>query len=120
MSYAAATSAVPGIEPSSRRTFFLLLGCMALPIIFSLSYFLHQSLRLDEAQSLWQTSRGFADVLTIVAGDVHVPFYHLLLRLWRLYIGDSVGFARLFSLVAYVGSIPALYLLGKTAHSKRV
>jgi mannosyltransferase len=103
----------------SVSTVMILGACMALPIVFSLSYFLHQSLRLDEAQSLWQTSRSFGDVITTVAGDVHVPLYHVVLRLWRLYIGDSVTAARLLSLLAYVVSIPALYLLGKTAHHRR-
>ncbi len=95
-------------------------ACMVVPIVLSVTYFSHQSLRLDEAQSLWQSSRGFKDVVTVVAGDVHVPLYHLVLRLWRLYVGDSVMFARLLSLLAYVLSIPMMYLLGATAYSRRV
>jgi uncharacterized membrane protein len=93
---------------------------MAIPLFLSYFFFMGQSLRLDEAQSLWQTSRSFGDIFSTVAGDVHVPLYHLILRVWRLYVGNSVVFARLLSLVFYVASIPALYVLGKFAYNRRV
>ncbi len=101
-------------------TVTVLFVCALIPIALSYFFFAQQSLRLDEAQSLWQTSRNFSDIFTIVAGDVHVPFYHLLLRLWRIYIGDSVDLARLLSLAAYVASIPALYMLGRRAYNRRI
>ena len=84
----------------------------------SLLLFAHQSLRLDEAQSLWQSSRSPVDILTIVGQDVHVPLYHELLHFWRLYAGDSVAWARGFSLLWFVLSIPALYLLGQYAYNR--
>jgi len=87
-------------------------------VLLSVAYFSHQSLRLDEAQSLWQTSRSPAAILTVVGQDVHVPLYHELLHFWRLYIGDSVAWARGFSLLWLVLSIPALYLLGKRAYGQ--
>ncbi len=107
-------------ETTQLRTILLLLAYMTIPVALSLGFFMHQSLRLDEAQSLWQTSRGFKDVLMIIAGDVHVPLYHLMLRFWRLYIGDGVAFARLLSLVAYLVSIPFFYLLAKEVSHRRV
>ena len=97
-----------------------LIACMAIPIALSYAFFDKQSLRLDEAQSLWQTSRSFNDIFSTVAGDVHVPLYHLILRVWRLYVGDSVAYARGLSLFFYVLSIPALYLLGAQAYGRRV
>ena len=96
-----------------------LLGLMLVVGALSLFFFSHQSLRLDEAQSLWQTGRSAADILTIVSQDVHVPLYHELLHFWRLYAGDSVGMARLLSLIFYIASIPLLYLLGKAAYGTR-
>ena len=93
---------------------------MAIPIALSYSFFARQSLRLDEAQSLWQTSRSFSDIFSTVAGDVHVPLYHLILRVWRLYVGDTVAYARGLSLFFYVASIPALYLLGVRAYGRRI
>jgi hypothetical protein len=50
-------------------------------------FFFNQSLRLDESQSLWQSGRSAADILTIVAQDVHVPLYHELLHFWRICCG---------------------------------
>ncbi|HUO56435.1 MAG TPA: glycosyltransferase family 39 protein [Candidatus Paceibacterota bacterium] len=95
-------------------------SCMALPIVFSYLFFLGQSLRLDEAQSLWQTSRSFGDIFTVVAGDVHVPLYHIVLRFWRLYVGESITSARALSLLFYVISIPALYEVASYAYNRRV
>ena len=84
----------------------------------SLFFFSSQSLRLDEAQSLWQTSRAPVDIATIVAKDVHVPLYHFLLYGWRLLFGGGVETARMLSLLFYLLSIPALYALGKLAYNK--
>lgn len=95
-----------------------LLLITTIPIVISY-YFVGAGLRLDESQSLWQTSRDVGGILAIIAGDVHVPLYHLLLHAWRLLFGDSIQIARVFSLVFFVASIPALYLLAKRAYSTR-
>lgn len=93
---------------------------MLLSAGLSYFFFAGQSLRLDEAQSLWQSSRSAGDILTIVSQDVHVPLYEEILRFWRLYVGDSVGAARLLSLIFYLLSIPAIYALGKLAYNRTV
>lgn len=93
---------------------------MCIPIALSYFFFIGTSVRLDEAQSLWQTSRGITDIITIVAGDVHVPLYHLLLHFWILYLGNTVPAARALSLAFYLASIPALYFLGKLAYTGRI
>jgi uncharacterized membrane protein len=80
------------------------LWCVAGLMFFVLAasyFFLPMSLRLDEAQSLWQTSRSPGQILAIVAEDVHVPLYHELLRLWRVVVGDRVIAARALSLLLY-------------------
>jgi mannosyltransferase len=82
-------------------------------------FFSTQSLRLDEAQSLWQSGRSAGDILTLIAQDVHVPLYHELLHFWRLMVGDSVGAARFLSLLFYLALVPAMYLLGKLAYGQR-
>lgn len=99
----------------------LLLGGMVL-LSAALSYFFFagQSLRLDEAQSLWQSSRSAGDILTIVSQDVHVPLYEEILHFWRLYIGDSVTSGRLLSLLFFLCSIPAIYALGKLAYNRTI
>jgi mannosyltransferase len=75
--------------------------------------FMKQSLRLDESQSLWQSSHSPGMVLRIIAGDVHVPLYGLLLHFWQLEFGNGVTAARLLSLIFYMATIPATYLLAR-------
>ncbi|MDO8495360.1 MAG: glycosyltransferase family 39 protein [bacterium] len=98
-----------------------LLGILMLGVII-FSYFVlsKQSLRLDEAQSLWQTSHSLSRILHLVAGDVHVPVYHFLLHFWQLFWGSGVGTARLLSLIFFVATIPAVYALGRLAYSSAV
>lgn len=74
------------------------------------------SLRLDEAQSLFQVSRDVPGMLNLVAQDVHVPGYHLLLHFWLILfggLGDRVVIARYMSLVFLVALIPAIYILAR-------
>jgi len=101
-------------------TFLALAVLMLIPVGLSIAFFSGQSLRLDEAQSLWQSSRDVAHILTLVSQDVHVPLYHLMLHFWRIYFGNTVVVARDMSLLFYIISIPALYFLGKLAYGRTV
>ncbi len=101
------------------RTVLLLGALMALCCALSYFFFLPQSLRLDEAQTLWQSSRSAGQILTLIAQDVHVPLYFELLHFWR-YFGDTVVMERLFSMFFYLASIPAIYFLGRLAYSRSV
>jgi mannosyltransferase len=98
----------------------VLLVLMCIPVALSWYIFAGQSLRLDEAQSLWQSGRSVNYIFTLVAQDVHVPLYHILLHFWRIAFGNTVVVARMMSLLFYVISIPALYMLGKLAYNRRV
>lgn len=107
-----------GSNPGYARSLpsIILLGLMMLTAVtFAFSLTL-QSLRLDEAQSLWETSRSPQAILTTVAQDVHVPLYHELLHAWRNVIGDSVVSARILSLAFFLMAIPAMYALGRCAY----
>lgn len=103
---------------TTTKTIAILIGLMCVPVALSVLYFSSQSLRLDEAQSLWQSSRDAGSILTLIAKDVHVPLYHELLHFWRIAFGDTITTARLMSLLFYVLSIPLLYLLGKRAFDR--
>lgn len=94
----------------------MMLFCVGLSLFFLSG----QSLRLDEAQSLWQSGRSVPGILNLVAEDVHVPLYHVILHYWRLVLGDGVLTARLLSLLFYLASIPALYALGELAYSRKI
>ena len=93
---------------------------MSIPVALSFFFFQEQSIRLDEAQSLWQASRSIPEILSVIASDVHVPLYHVLLHMWLQFFGNSIETARLLSLIFYVASIPALYALGALAYGRRI
>ncbi len=93
---------------------------MLITLGLSLFVFSQQSLRLDEAQSLWQTSHTPAKMISIIAQDVHVPLYHILLHGWQFLFGNNIETARLLSLVFFLMTIPGIYLLGKTAYNNSV
>lgn len=93
---------------------------MALVLALSYAFFMNQSLRLDEAQSLWQSSRSPTHIITLVAQDVHVPLYHELLHFWRLLVGDSVTSARALSVLLYICCIPLVYAIGARVYSPSV
>ena len=81
--------------------------------LISSKLLIHNSLRLDEAQSLWQTSHSVAGTLKVVAQDVHVPLYHLILHFWQIGFGQTIEAARALSLVFFMATIPVVYLLAR-------
>ncbi len=87
--------------------------CLGLVVLGACAKFLRNSIRLDEAQSLWQTNHSYSALLQIIAEDVHVPLYHVLLRTWRLVLGPDVETARLLSLVFLLASVPVFYLVAR-------
>lgn len=114
-----ATKKNPQKLMSQRQVVFFIAGCMIFSAALSFFFFLGQSLRLDEAQSLWQTSRSPQKVLNIIAQDVHVPFYHIMLHAWQSFFGNNVVTARVFSLIFFLASIPALYKLASLNYSQK-
>lgn len=100
-------------------TVLALLGMMSLVVILSVTVLMPNSLRLDEAQSLYQTNRTYEGTLRFVAQDVHVPLYHTLLHFWQQYFGNTVTAARSLSLVFFVLTIPATYYLAYYAFKQR-
>jgi uncharacterized membrane protein len=93
---------------------------VALALGLSTHFFMSYGIRLDEAQSLWQTAHSLPRLLEIIAEDVHVPLYHVVLHYWQILWGNSVVSARFFSLIFFVLSIPLTYNLGKNLYSKNV
>jgi mannosyltransferase len=102
----------------SRFAPWIIAGLMLFVTVLAIFVFSQQSLRLDEAQSLWQTSHTPSKILNIIAQDVHVPFYHVILHFWQLFLGNSVGTGRALSYIFFLLSIPAMYFLGKRAFGK--
>ncbi|RWZ78307.1 MAG: phospholipid carrier-dependent glycosyltransferase [Candidatus Microsaccharimonas sossegonensis] len=99
--------------------FGLLFLMVAFAVFFGLTVFGNTSLRLDEAQSLFQTQRDIPGLLNLVAQDVHVPGYHTLLHYWQLLFGQDIYIARMLSLVFFVGTIIMTYVLANYALGSR-
>jgi mannosyltransferase len=94
--------------------FILIIGVVALSqLVLS-----KQSIRLDESQSLWQSSHSPAGVIDVISHDVHVPLYGLLLHFWEFLLGTDVARARLMSLIFFIASIPASYALARTIYNR--
>ena len=87
--------------------------CLGLVLLGARAEFLRNSIRLDEAQSLWQTNHSYGSLLRIIAEDVHVPLYHVLLRTWRLVLGPDIQTARLLSLLFLLAAVPVFYLVAR-------
>lgn len=103
-----------------RRAVLILTGLMLGVILFSVFFLANQSLRLDEAQSLWQSSHTPAGILKVVASDVHVPLHHFMLHYWQIWFGHDVPLDRDLSLIFFVLTIPAVYMLANLSFSRSV
>ncbi len=110
----------PRQEPTTLFIGFALITMMSFAIALSLLVFSKTSLRLDEAQSLFQTNRDVPGMLKLVAQDVHVPGYHLLLHFWQKILGGDIVIARFMSLFFFVLTIPATYALARYAFTARI
>jgi uncharacterized membrane protein len=99
---------------------WIIISLIAFAVFSSFLLFQKQSLRLDEAQSLWQTSRTPAKIIELIGQDVHVPLYHLMLHGWQIVFGNEVASGRIFSLIFFLLSIPLIYAVGKRLYGDRV
>jgi mannosyltransferase len=104
----------------SKSHLFIMILLIITIVVLSFTVFSKESLRLDEAQSLWQTSHSALGMIQIVAQDVHVPLYHMMLHFWQVFFGNSVATARVLSLIFFVLSIPSMYMLGSYVYNRNV
>ncbi len=107
-------------EPSRTVVVFILGLLVIAASALSVFIFARTSLRLDEAQSLFQTNRDVPGLLKLVAQDVHVPLYHILLHFWQVLFGGDIIVARLMSLVFFILTIVTTYHLGAYAYNRKV
>lgn len=95
--------------------FFTLISIsISIPLIYL------NSIRLDEAQSIWQVSHSIPEILDIVGRDVHVPLYHIILHFWQGIFDNSIISARYLSLLISIISIPFVYILASKIYTKRI
>ena len=87
---------------------------------FSASTLFHQSLRLDESQSLWVSTKSVWAIIQYLSLDVHVPLYELILHFWLQIFGVSIIAARSLSFLFFIASLPMLYLVAKKASNTSI
>lgn len=97
----------------------ILLSFIGGVLLISQTFLINNSLRLDESQSVWQASHSFSGMLGVVAQDVHMPLYHIILHFWMQIFGNGVDSVRSLSMALFVATIPVVYLLARLILSRR-
>jgi len=72
-----------------------------------------ESLRLDEAQSIWQASHSLEFIRAYMLKNVHLPLHNSLLHIWMTYFGSGEIAVRMFAVIPGILGIPALYVLAR-------
>lgn len=94
--------------------FIIISLCISAYILFQ------QSLRLDEAQSLWAAAKSVPGIIEFISTDVHVPLYHLILHFWLQIFGNNILSARVLSFIFFLASIFFLYAIAKKSGNKTI
>jgi mannosyltransferase len=93
-------------------------GAVLLALTLRLIALNSKSVFADELASLNFTKMSWAGLWHLIVGhEANMSLYYLLLRIW-VGINQGVAFARLFSVIAGVATIPVLYQLGKKLFSE--
>jgi mannosyltransferase len=100
--------------------FFLIALFVSFTAVLNISWLFGESIRLDESQSIWFATKPLSELLKITAQDVHVPLYNVLLHYWIKVFSTDVEAVRGMSLVFFIATIPALFLLTREASNKSV
>jgi mannosyltransferase len=92
-------------------SFIYIVFLMSAVFVISNRFFLPESLRLDESQSIWQANRSLKDMLEVNARDVHMPLYNILLHNWMNFFGNNIFTNRLLSLSFFLAAVPMSFLV---------
>jgi mannosyltransferase len=92
---------------------------LSLASIISILYFIPESLRLDESQSIIQSNRPFPELVESLARDVHMPLYATLLHVWINIFGNNIPTSRFLSLLFFLLSICVWYFFTLDFTKKR-
>jgi len=99
---------------------WFLAGSLISSVALNLYYLFSQSIRLDEAQSIWVATKSVVGILKISGQDVQTPLYPILLHFWMQVLGTDIVVARFLSLIFFIGTLPFLYWLLREVITKDV
>ncbi|MEK7659186.1 MAG: glycosyltransferase family 39 protein [Patescibacteria group bacterium] len=95
------------------KYYFILAGLIGLGIFLRLWEIGTESLRLDEAQSIWQASHTTEFIRFYTLKNVHLPLHNTFLHFWIALFGGKAIAGRISSAIFGILSLPALYLLSR-------
>lgn len=96
------------------------LAILGLDFLLNTYQLLSQSIRLDEAQSIWASTKPVIGILGYLSLDVAAPLYAVLLHFWIQVFGPDIIYARILSLIFFLITLPVLYILARESSNKRV
>jgi mannosyltransferase len=100
---------------TTRRAIFALF----LIILFSVTVYLSsQSIRLDESQTIWVTTKPIQTVWKLIAQDVHVPLYFTILHYWIQIFGNDTVTVRIPSFIFYLLTLYVVYKFSQEAANR--
>lgn len=97
--------------------FFIILGTSLFITGYNL---LTQSIRLDEAQSIWASTKPLLSILEFISKDVAAPLYAILLHFWIQIFGTDIRIVRALSLVFFIFTLPFLYRVAVESSNRKV
>src|SRR5690348_6955035 len=103
---------------NTKNYIFVLCGIFVC-LLSSISLFT-QSIRLDESQQIWISTKSVSTIVSFVATDVHVPLYAILLHFWMQLFGSSIIVARIPSLLFFLATLPVLYITYTEAANRKI
>lgn len=95
------------------KYYFILAGLIGVGIFLRLWKIGTESLRLDEAQSIWQASHTTEFIRFYTLKNVHLPLHNTFLHFWVALFGAGATAGRISSAIFGILSLPALYLLSR-------
>lgn len=104
----------------SRFSYIIAIGFLAILISTTAYYLSLQSIRLDESQTIWVTTKPLLTMWRVIAQDVHVPLYFTLMHFWLQFFGNDVFVARLPSFIFYLLTLVTLFQLVKTSSNRTI
>lgn len=107
-------------KDKSRSFLYLFIGIVIFASIINGITLFGQSIRLDEAQSIWVATKPIATIMSLTSQDVHVPLYNVLLHFWIQIFGSDISIIRTLSFIFFILTLPVLYLFAKEASERRV
>ncbi len=86
----------------------------------NLFFLFSQSIRLDEAQSIWVSTKSLSTLLIATGQDVQVPLYPVILHFWLQIFGTDISVVRLLSVIFFILTLPVLYRLIRESSDEKV